>query len=134
MMTTTMMIMSTDDYDKSRLTAQAALKRLAFPAEAQECIWRVGPVFNHRIKFIFIFLFHRFIIKVLASVLHLGNIHFNALDKEGTEVIIIIVTLMMMIIMSMMMNICCRWQRRKRLERWQSCWRFRLQRFYESKQ
>lgn len=44
-------------------TVQAALKRLAFPAEAQECIWRV-----------------------LASVLHLGNIHFNALDKEGTEV------------------------------------------------
>merc|ERR1711899_495654 len=44
-------------------TVQAALKRLAFPAEAQECIWRV-----------------------LASVLHLGNIHFNALEKEGTEV------------------------------------------------
>ena len=36
---------------------------------------------------------------MLASVLHLGNIHFNALDKEGTEVIIIIVTLMIMIIM-----------------------------------
>ena len=41
----------------------AALKRLAFPAEAQSAIWRV-----------------------LAAVLHLGNVHFRAGEKEGTEV------------------------------------------------
>lgn len=41
----------------------AALRRLAFPAEAQEAIWRL-----------------------LACVLHLGNIQFRALETEGSEV------------------------------------------------
>jgi hypothetical protein len=44
-------------------TVVAALKRLAFPAESQEAIWRV-----------------------LACVLHLGNLEFKAGEKEGTEV------------------------------------------------
>ena len=44
-------------------TVAAALKRLAFPAEAQECIWRV-----------------------LAAVLHLGNLTFRNLETEGSEV------------------------------------------------
>ena len=48
-------------------------------------------------------IFFIFYIKVLASVLHLGNIHFNALDKEGTEVIIVIV---MIAILSLNDNHC----------------------------
>ena len=90
-----------DDKSNQDYTLQAALKRLAFPAEAQECIWRVGSSTLNQINFkqFFLQFVHLLFIKVLASVLHLGNIHFNALDKEGTEVIIIIVTLTLMIIM-----------------------------------
>merc|ERR1719427_972592 len=41
----------------------AALKRLGFPQEATDCVW-----------------------KVLASVLHLGNLQFEAKENEGTEI------------------------------------------------
>ena len=90
-------------------------------------------------------IFFIFYIKVLASVLHLGNIHFNALDKEGTEVIIVIVMIAIMIIIVMLMImiiivmislisiIRCRFQRRRHLKRWQSCWKFPPQRFCKSK-
>ena len=79
---------------------QAALKRLAFPAEAQECIWRVSDILlvslpERTSPNVTIFFFSGMIIsifsQVLASVLHLGNIHFNALEKEGTEVMVIFV-------------------------------------------
>ena len=81
---------------------QAALKRLAFPAEAQECIWRVSDILlvslpERTSSNVAIFFFSGMIIsifsQVLASVLHLGNIHFNALEKEGTEVMVIFVLL-----------------------------------------
>ena len=46
MMVMAMTLMINQDY-----TFQAALKRLAFPAEAQECIWRVGSSTTDQIYF-----------------------------------------------------------------------------------
>ena len=55
MMIILMMMMMNQNY-----IIQGAMKRLAFPAEAQECIWRVGVAhishFNEKISFGFVHL------------------------------------------------------------------------------